>query len=67
MKENTCTHDFDMESASCTYGCGTKIEVEHGGYCPVCKDHASNQVECRKCGALADLNDDGTIDTKSIY
>jgi hypothetical protein len=56
-----------MDSASCTYGCGTKLEPEDGGYCPSCKEHSNNQVECTKCGALADVGFDGKVDLSTVW
>ena len=48
-------HDGDPEwmaqNASCTFGCGAKIDHDEGmGFCPTCSDHSANEAECGTCG-----------------
>lgn len=43
-------HEYDIEGASCVFGCGTVIGET--GICPVCSDYSENVVMCHRCGEV---------------
>ena len=46
----TCaTREFDHLDPSCVFGCGTRIDPDHG-FCRRCGDHSANQITCPACG-----------------
>jgi hypothetical protein len=50
-----CNHEWDMSTASCTFGCNRTVDTDTG-MCPECKDHSNNVVGCLHCDVLGDVD-----------
>ena len=44
-----CERTLAAERGSCLFGCNAHVDPDTG-FCPVCKDHSANRVECETCG-----------------